>query len=75
MSWNYQARKTVYKTGDYEETLFELVEAYPDIDGDGPCHTVNGVSPVGESQQDLADWLRKAADDVENYPVIDGNKE
>jgi hypothetical protein len=73
MGWHYQARKKTYDS----EVLYELVEAYPDLMEDGDTlipHTVDAVSISSGSKEELAKWLRKAADDVEKYDVIDGDK-
>jgi len=73
MGWRYQARKKTYDG----EVLYELVEAYPDLmrrcDFEIP-HTVDAVSISADSKEELANWLRRAADDVEKYDVIDGDK-
>lgn len=72
MGWHYQARKKTYN----DEVHFELVEAFPDLLEEGEKvvpHTTDAVSPCGESKEDLAKWLRQAADDVEKYDVIDGD--
>ena len=59
IGWHYQARKT-------PEGEYELVEAYPSVQ----AHTENAVHVIGETKQALADWLRKAAEDVEQYDAI-----
>ena len=69
MSWRYQAKRVKSDFGDgYEYTV---VEAYPDLqeEGDIVPHTENTLF-IGETPQDLAKWLRIAADDVEKYNVI-----
>jgi hypothetical protein len=73
MGWRYQARKKTYDG----EVLYELVEAYPDLMEEGDKivpHTENAVSIQTDSKEELAKWLRQAADDVENYDLIDGDK-
>ena len=73
MGWRYQARKKTYDG----EVQFELVEAYPDLMEEGDKivpHTENAVSIQADSKEELAKWLRRAADDVEKYDVIDGDK-
>jgi len=73
MGWHYQARKKTYD----DEVLYELVEAYPDLMEDGDIivpHTVDAVTISADSKEELAKWLRQAADDVEKYDVIDGDK-
>ena len=70
MGWRYQARKTTYDG----EVVYELVEAYPDLMEEGDTiipHTVNAVTIIADSKEELAKWLRQAADDVEKYEVIE----
>ena len=63
---HYQARKKTYNG----EVQFELVEA-----GDtGIPHTNEAVTIRANTKEDLAKWLRHAADDVEKYDVIDGDE-
>ena len=72
MGWHYQARKKTYN----DEVLYELVEAYPDLMEDGDTiipHTNEAVTIRTDSKEELAKWLRQAADDVEKYDVIDGD--
>ena len=72
MGWCYQARKTTYDC----EVVYELVEAYPDLmeEGDNIIpHTVNAVTISADSKEELAKWLRQAADDVEKYEVIEND--
>lgn len=70
MGWRYQARRKMYGN----EVIFEVVEAYPDLmesnDRIVP-HTIDAVTIIGESKEDLVMWLRRAADDIEKYDVID----
>ena len=69
MGWRYQAKRVKEDFGDgYEYTV---VEAYPDLE------ILEGVTPhtekitfYGYTPQDLAKWLRTAADDIEKYDVI-----
>ena len=73
MGWRYQARKTTYDG----EVVYELVEAYPDLMEEGDAiipHTDGAVTISAGTKEDLAKWLRQAADDVEKYDVIDGDK-
>ncbi len=73
MGWNYQARKKTYNG----EVLYELVEAYPDLMEDGDTivpHTQDAITISAKSKEELANWLRQAADDVEKYDVIDGDE-
>ena len=69
MGWRYQAKRVKSDFGDgYEYTV---VEAYPDLQeeyGEMP-HTEN-TQFYGYTPQDLAKWLRTAADDIEKYDVI-----
>jgi len=70
MGWHYQARKKTYDG----EVVYELVEAYPDIMEEDDTiipHTVNAVTIRADSKEELAKWLRQAADDVEKYEVIE----
>lgn len=62
MTWHYQARKRTDEDGN---TFYDLVEAF----GDG-THTADPVSFQADSKAELAEWLRKAADDVEKYDAI-----
>ena len=73
MGWHYQARKKTYNG----EVQFELVEAYPDLMEEGDTiipHTNEAVTISADTKEDLAKWLRQAADDVEKYEVIDGDE-
>ena len=70
MGWRYQARKKTYDG----EVVYELVEAYPDLMEQGDTiipHTVDVVTISADSKEELAKWLRQAADDVEKYEVIE----
>lgn len=70
MGWRYQARKKTYDG----EVVYELVEAYPDLmeqDDTIILHTVDAVTISADSKEELAKWLRQAADDVEEYEVIE----
>jgi hypothetical protein len=70
MGWRYQAKRVKSDFGDgYEYTV---VEAFPDLQtecGDVVPHT-DATKFFAETPQDLAKWLRIAADDVEKYDVI-----
>ena len=73
MGWRYQTRKKTYDG----EVVYELVEAYPDLMEEGDAiipHTEGAVTISAGTKEDLAKWLRQAADDVEKYDVIDGDK-
>lgn len=71
MSWNYQARKVVHKIkhGDHEytETQYELVEYFTKT----KSWTTEPISLASDTKEGLAKLLRKAADDVEKYGVIE----
>lgn len=74
MGWHYQARKKTYNG----EVVYELVESFPDLllDGDEVVlHTEDAVTISADSKEELAKWLRIAADDVEKYDVIDDDDE
>ncbi len=62
MSWHYAARKIKDPRGG---DPYELVEVY------SFGVTENAVTVSGESREDLAKWLRIAADDVMKHDVID----
>jgi len=66
MSWHYAARKRKDEFGD---DLYELVEVY------SLGVTEDAVTVAGESREDLAAWLRAAADDVMRHEVIDESDE
>ena len=66
MTWHYAARKTKDFAG---EDLYDLVEVYRS--GDTVGWTENAVSVSGASREELAKWLRRAADDVLSRAVID----
>ena len=76
--WHYAARKRI----EHGEVYFELVEVFPDLAKDikdwdptvlteEPLHTENAVHVYGETKEELAHWLRVAADDVEKYDFIE----
>lgn len=65
MVWNYAARRTTYADGT---VVYDLVECYSDEVG-MTMHS-GSVCPVGDSVEDLAKWLRQAAEDVEVNPII-----
>jgi hypothetical protein len=62
IGWHYQARKCEHDG----EIWFDLVEVFPSAQ----AYTEKAVSVRGDNKQALADWLRKAADDVEQYDAI-----
>jgi len=69
MNWHYAAKKF---SSEIEE-WYGLVEVF-----DEDMHTENEVTVNGASPEELAMWLRQAADDVEKYGVVndtdDGKK-
>ena len=75
MSWHYRAKRVKEDFGGgYEYTI---VEAFPGLESE-----VDDVVPhtghakfYGETPEDLAKWLRQAADDVERYDVINNYQE
>lgn len=78
MKWHYAARKKtvefpeVGKSEAFTEVHYELVEVYVDEDGEIDGWTEDPVYPFStESKEVFVAWLRKAADDVEKYDVID----
>ena len=70
MGWRYQAKRINEDFGDgYEYTV---VEAFPGLESecaDVIPHT-DAIKFYGETPEDLAKWLRQAADDIEKYDVI-----
>ena len=74
MGWHYQARKKTYNG----EVVYELVETYPDLMKEGDTiipHTVDAVTIIADSKEELAKQLRRAADDVEKYDIIEDDLE
>ena len=69
MGWRYQAKRVKEDFGDgYEYTV---VETFPSLQSE--CGIVpHSENPkfFGDTPQDLANWLRTAADDIEKYDVI-----
>ena len=68
MSWHYQAKKGIIDG----ELQYYLVESYPSIEveeGTVVAHT-EAHPIIAESKEDLAKWLRLAADDVERFDAI-----
>lgn len=62
VTWHYAARKTKDPLGG---DLYELVEVM------GGGYTENAVTVSAESREELAKWLRIAADDVIRHDAID----
>ena len=75
MSWHYAARKreSLFEFDVFEfdvaEEVYELVEVY-NFDGI-MAHSQDAVTVEADSRENLAKWLRQAADDVMKYDVID----
>ena len=70
MSWHYQAKKIIVD----EEEQYILVEAYPTLKQEGDTivpHTAEPAAIYANSKEDLAKWLRLAADDVDRFEVIE----
>jgi hypothetical protein len=70
MGWRYQAKRVKEDFGDgYEYTV---VEAFPDLqtECDDVIPHTESTKFFGKTMQDLANWLRTAADDIEKYDVI-----
>ena len=70
MSWHYQAKKIVVDGEDQ----YILVESYPCLKEEGDTvvpHTQNPISIYTESKDELAKWLRLAADDVDRFSAIE----
>ena len=71
MSWNYR----VYKRESPifgEEPTYDIVEAFYNDDGSLRSITVDGVAPMGDSPEDLAQslrWMLKAFD----KPILDSS--
>ena len=70
MGWRYQAKRVKAEFGDgYEYTV---VETFPSLQSEA-SDVVPHTGPIkffAETPQDLAHWLRWAADDIEMYDVI-----
>lgn len=67
--WYYVAVKV--KHDFLDEYEYVLGEAFPGLEekGEVVAHT-NEASLIGETPEDLAKWLRIAADDVEKYGCV-----
>lgn len=70
MGWRYQAKRVKEEFGDGYEYI--LCEAFPELQSDVADVVPHAENPkfYGETPQDLAHWLRWAADDIEMYDVI-----
>lgn len=72
MSWNYAAKRC----SDHGEVWYELCECFPSIMEKGEKtipHTIDHINICADTPAELAEWLRKAADDVERYEPIEEN--
>ena len=74
MSWHYACIKKEAEFGDGYE--YYVVEAYPDLPSVEEGFIPYAENPlfIAESPEELAKWLRMAADDIEKYgeiPVAD----
>ena len=70
MSWHYAAKKLIMQG----EEQYILVEAYPTLKQEGDTivpHTAEPAAIYANSKEDLAKWLRLAADDVDRFEVIE----
>lgn len=63
MTWHYAAKKFDMGDGTYE---YSLVEVFPSL----KAHTEEAVTVYAESPEELAKWLRQAADDIEMHGEI-----
>ena len=70
MGWRYQAKRVKSEFDDGYEYI--LCEAFPSLKSDTDDVVPHTENPrfYGETLQDLAHWLRWAADDIEMYDVI-----
>lgn len=65
MRWNYVAVRKVHPNGDIEYAVHE------DFWQDGYGYTVDPVEPTGETLDELLLCLRRMAEDVAAFPVIE----
>ena len=70
MSWHYACVKKESEFGDGYE--YHLVEAYPELAAieEGLIPYAENALFIAESPEELAKWLRMAADDIEKYGEI-----
>lgn len=70
MGWHYACKKVKAEFGDgYEYTVVEVHPELPALDEKTLPHTEN-TTFFGETPEDLAKWLRTAADDIEKHGCI-----
>ena len=68
MGWHYVAIKVKEEFGDgYEYTVGE---AFSDLEVADEFPHTETTQFFGETPEDLAKWLRQAADDIEKYGVV-----
>ena len=63
MTWHYAAKKFDIGEGFFE---YSLVEVFPSLE----AHTEEAVTIYAESPEELAKWLRQAADDIEMHGEV-----
>lgn len=66
MSWHYRARYNKVKG----QTWFDVVEYYEGDAESGAMWTESGVTPGGETLEELADELRRILRDIEIHPIL-----
>jgi hypothetical protein len=72
MGWHYVAVKVQKDFGDGFE--YTVGEAFPDLQvADDVMPHTEKTQFFGETPEDLAKWLRQAADDIEKYGVVNDN--
>ena len=59
---------------DYFDLYRKMEECVTSIPHTTVPHTNEAVTIRADTKEDLAKWLRQAADDVEKYEVIDGDE-
>lgn len=70
MGWHYACKKVEEEFGDgYEYTVIEVFPELPTLDEKVAPHT-EGTTFFGETPEDLAKWLRIAAEDIEKHGCI-----
>lgn len=72
MGWHYVAVKVKEEFGNGFE--YTVGEAFPDFQvADDEIPHTETTQFFGESPEELAKWLRQAADDIEKYGVVNCN--
>ena len=69
MSWYYACKKVKDFMGEDEYTVVEVHPELPTLEGEVPPHTEE-TTFFGATPEDLAKWLRIAADDIEKHGCI-----